>query len=245
MAFHRDLYWALFYLIYIYINDLHKCTNKFDIINYADDTTLISTINQFDNHGTGMNDNINNELRNVHNWLLAQRLSLNVSKTRLMNFLHATKNVPSLKLSICNLNIEEVDHFNFLGLIIDKNMKWHTHVQKVANKIRNVNGILHKFKYVFPHRILILIYTSLIESHINYCILLWGINYDKIFKLQKQAIRTISLNNFKAHTSPLFKSMNLLDITDTYQLQLLKLYYKVKNSLVPSYFTNFYKFHYI
>ena len=121
-------------------------------------------------------------------------------------------------------------------------MKWHTHVQKVANKIRNVNGILHKFKYVFPHIILILIYTSLIESHINYCLLLWGTNYDKIFKLQKQAIRTISLNHFKAHTSPLSKSMNLLDIRDTYQLQLLKLYYKVKNSLVPSYI---YKFHYI
>ena len=97
-------------------------------------------------------------------------------------------------------------------------MKWHTHVQKVAKKIRNVNGILHKFKYVFPHRILILIYTSLIESHINYCILLWGTNYGKIFKLQKQAIRTISLNHFKTHTSPLFKSMNLLDIRDTYQL---------------------------
>ena len=105
-------------LFNIYINDLHKCTNKFD------------------NHGTGMNDNINNELRNVHNWLLAQRLSLNVSKTRLMMFYMPQKNVPSLKLSICNLNIEEVDHFNYLGLIIDKNMKWHTHVQKVANKIR-------------------------------------------------------------------------------------------------------------
>ena len=50
----------LLYNIYIYINDLHKCTNNFDIINYADDTTLISTINQFDNYSTGMNDNINN-----------------------------------------------------------------------------------------------------------------------------------------------------------------------------------------
>ena len=140
---------------------------------------------------------------------------------------------------MCNLKIEEVDHFNFLGLIIDKNMKWHTHEQKVENKIQDVNGILHKFKYIFLYIILFLIYTSLIESHINYCLLLWGTNYDKIFKLQKQAIRTISLNHFKAHTSPLFKSMNLLDIRDIYQLQILKLYYKVKNSLVPSYFTNF------
>ena len=82
-------------------------------------------------------------------------------------------------------------------------------------------------------------YTSLIESHTNYCILLWGTNYDKIFKLQKQAIRTISLNHFKVHTSPLFKSMNLLDIGDIYQLQLIKCYYKVKTFLLPSYFTNF------
>ena len=63
--------------------------------------------------------------------------------------------------------------------------------------------------------------------------------YDNIFKLQKQAIRTISLNHFKAHTSPLFKSINLLDIKDMYQLQLLNLYYKVNNSLVSSYFTYF------
>ena len=33
------------------------------IINYADDTTLISTINKFDNHSTGMNENINKELK--------------------------------------------------------------------------------------------------------------------------------------------------------------------------------------
>ena len=77
-----------------------------------------------------MNNNINKELTNINNWLLAQRPSLNV-----------------------------------LRLIIDRNMKWHTHphVQKVATKIRNTNGLLHKFKYVFPHRIVIafMIYASL------------------------------------------------------------------------------------
>ena len=113
----------------------------------------------------------------------------------------------------------------------------------LSDKIRNVYGIVYTIQVCsVPHILLFWYTTSLIESHINYCLLLWGTNYDKIFKLQKQAIRTISLNHFKAHTSPLFKSMNLLDIRDTYQLQLLKLYYKVKNSLVPSYFTNFTNF---
>ena len=83
-----------------------------------------------------------------------------------------------------------------------------------------------------------MIYTCLIESYINYCILLWDTHYDNIFKLQKQAIRTTSQRHFKAHTSSLFKSMNLLDIRDVAQLQLLKVYYKLKNSLVPSYLVN-------
>ena len=41
-------------------------------------------------------------------------------------------------------------------------------MQKVANTIRNVNGFLHKFKYVFPHIILFYIYTVLIEFIVAY-----------------------------------------------------------------------------
>ena len=67
------------------------------------------------------------------------------------------QNVPSLKLSICNLQLEEVDHFNFLGLIIDEIMKWHTHGQKVANKIRKVKySFAIKVNIVFVNEFLIL-----------------------------------------------------------------------------------------
>ena len=46
-------------------------------MDYTDDTILISTINTFDNYSTGVN---NQELTNIHNLLLVQRLNLNVSK---------------------------------------------------------------------------------------------------------------------------------------------------------------------
>ena len=49
----------------------------------------------------------------------------------------------------------------------------------------------------------------------------------------------ISLNHFKGHTSSLLKSINLLDIQDIYQLQLLKWYCIVKNSLVIQHFSTF------
>ena len=72
-----------------------------------------STINKFDKHITGMNDNINKELRNIHNWVLVQMTKLKYFQNYIYDVTHATKNVPSLKLLICNLKIEEVDHFKF------------------------------------------------------------------------------------------------------------------------------------
>ena len=62
----------------ICINDIKNCTDKFDIVSYADDTTLISTIGSFTSPNTNISDNINSELENVNKWLAAQKLCLNV-----------------------------------------------------------------------------------------------------------------------------------------------------------------------
>ena len=41
-------------------------------------------------------------------------------------------------------------------------------------------------RHVDPFVRMLHIYSSLIESHINYCLVLWGTNYDRIFKLKKK-----------------------------------------------------------
>jgi len=156
-----------------------------------------------------------------------------------MMFHTPQKRVPPLELKINGMIIEKVQNFNFLGLVLDTHLKWNPHVQKVASKISQINGILSKLKYIFPQRILRMIYNSLIESHINYCLIVWGTNYDRVFKLQKKAIRTISLQHAKSHTSPLFKSLELLDVRDMHTVHLLKLYYKIKIKIIPPYFANF------
>ena len=73
----------------------------------------------------------------------------------------------------------------------------------------------------------------LIESHINYCLVLWGAYYDRILKLKKKAARIISLAHYKSHTSPLFKSLGILNIKGMYNIGLLKLYFKIKNGTIP------------
>ena len=41
--------------------------------------------------------------------------------------------------------------------------------------------------------------------HLNYGLLLWGVNLKDIFLLQKKAIRLVTHNTYNSHTEPIFK----------------------------------------
>ena len=70
-------------LFNIVINDLNAATKKFDLIMYADDTTLISTLETFDNTNrpTEIENNISNEISKITTWLHSNKLKLNASKS--------------------------------------------------------------------------------------------------------------------------------------------------------------------
>ena len=63
----------------------------------------------------------------------------------------------------------------------------------------------------FYHNILsrpfIVNYTSLILCQLNYGILVWGHNNNRVYKLQKRAVRIISCSKFNAHSEPLLKKL--------------------------------------
>ena len=53
------------------------------------------------------------------------------------------------KLEIDGTPIELVNNFNYLGMTIDKLLKWQDHINSIANKISKYIGILNKLeKYV-------------------------------------------------------------------------------------------------
>ncbi len=74
----------------------------------------------------------------------------------------------------------------------------------------------------------VLIYNSLIVSHINYGLLIWGFACEQIAKLQKKAIRIMSVSKYNDHTEPIFKQLHLLKITYTLIVR-AKFYYKLRN----------------
>ena len=212
----------------------------FQCVTYADDTTITSTLNTFkDQGGRIQNNKINNELNKINNCLKANKLSLNVKKTKFMIFRKPQKKVEIHVLHIGGENIDCVNNFNCLGIVLNHHLNWHSHTTKIANKICKIIGILNKLKHILPQQILSTIYTSLITPHLNYGILLWGHEATRIYKLQKKAIRTISKSKYNAHTEPIFKKLQFLKLNDIFKLQQLKFYYKLIKGDLPKYCQHF------
>ena len=106
-------------------------------------------------------------------------------------------------------------------------------------------GILNKLKHFLPPPVKLMIYNSLISSHLNFGILAWGLAKiplgspcDRIVKLQKKAVRIVTNSSYNAHTEPILKDLKLLKVSDIFRLQQLKFYYKHKKQTLPQYLNN-------
>jgi hypothetical protein len=210
------------------MNDIIFASDIFKFIIYADDTTLFSTLKDFGSPNS-LNENINNEVTKITDWLKAKKLSLNIKKTKFMLFYMPPKKVEIPVLKIGGLTIDCVDSFNFLGITINKHLNWEPHINIIANKISRPIGILNKLKHFLPQNILCTVYNSLILCHLNYGKLVWGHTGIRLFKLQKKAMRIISLSKYNSYTETIFKKLKMLKLEDIYKLQQLKFYHKLIN----------------
>ena len=175
-------------LFNIVIKDLKSENSKFDLVMYAEDTTLVSKLEYFGdrNNAKEIEQNINKEIYKITTWPHSNKLRLNVSKSKFMIFFKHPKVRPKLNISINNNQINQVDEFNFLGITINQSVTWVSHIRKTSLKISRAFGILRKLRRTFPQYILRTIYNSLIHPHLIYGLNLWGFKQKRITVPQKK-----------------------------------------------------------
>ncbi len=177
------------YIFFIYINDIAHARNLFNIIIYADDTTLSTTLDIVLKNKPNLNidTTLNNELETISDWLKVNKLSLNIAKCKYMLFHMPQKKVKPLQLLIENTTIEKAQELNFLVITLNEHMNWKIHINNLSNKISRNIGVLNKLKHFLPLNTKLLIYNSLILSHLNFGILAWSYQCERITKLQKKS----------------------------------------------------------
>ena len=106
---------------------------------YADDTHI--TYAGSDLHWIQFS--LSHDLEKLSKWLVSNRITLNATKTEVMLIgsrqrLSALSD--TLELSIDNIPIEQVSSVKSLGIYIDENLTWHSHIDKLCKKIASAIG---------------------------------------------------------------------------------------------------------
>ena len=123
--------------------------------------------------------------------------SLNTNKSNAL-FISPKQNIPPPEINVnCPLGIiKSVNKAKYLGINLDNKLNFRNHIKLIEMKIARSVGILNKLKHYLNKPSLKKLYHSLISSHINYGLLVWGTTYPsyltKLIKLQNKAIRIVN-----------------------------------------------------
>ena len=228
-------------LFLIYINDLHIVSSKLKFYLFADDGNIYFE----DKNLLNLVKIVNKELKFVMKWLSANKLSLNVGKTNFIIFHSTSIKIPSdITIKIGKKPINRVKFIKFLGVLLDENISWKQHLNELSKKLARICGMFFKIRNFVPLNTLLCLYNALFLSFMQYGIIVWGstcITYvDPIFKLQKNIVRAISFEPFRSHSSPIFKDLTILKLSDVFHLKLLTFVYESIHKISPSCFHDFF-----
>ena len=206
-------------LFIIYNNDLPRISSRLTTTLFADDTNFSLTHKDYDS----MVGLMNTELSKIHDWTVANRLTINNTKTELLLFSNRNPIHNNEQIILNGQFVTYVDHAKFLGIIIDNKINFKNHINYITGKIAKHAGILYRIKHSLPLKSRLTYYNSFVLPYLNYNILHWGSTNDThlnpLIVIQKRIVRTIADADYLAHTPPLFKKLNLLQIVDLYKFQ--------------------------
>lgn len=222
-------------LMSVMVNDLFKALKLSSCILFADDTTIYL----FGKNLHFLTIKMQREIDLVSQWFVANKLQVNVAKTKLMVFSPGKKHGSAHpKLYYSGVRIEVVQTFKFLGVLIDNALSWESHVNHLCKKISKFKFVIRKLNCVLPIHCLRNLYYSYIHSILNYGLIVWGPMLknsllDKVEKIQKMILRLINRQPFHVNSSPLFLRNKILKVKDMIKVELLKFIYFYRNNKLP------------
>ena len=175
-----------------------------------------------------------------------------------------------LQLKIEDFPIKKVDSTKFLGVVLDEKMSWDPHVTALRRKLSYASATLYRIRDSVPGDLHKDLYHTLFESHLTYCISVWGgANKSvmaKAWTAQKHCVRTLFgnkeayLDKFRTcvkarpylnqslhnglfqleHTKPLFMKQKILALENLYTYHTFMETFKILKLRTPISLYNLY-----
>ena len=216
-----------------YTQELNQVT-KCEAIMFADDTKYILS----DKDPNTLIKRMNTELTKTHQYMTENTLIVNKLKSNYLIFKPPKKKAVNIseKMYINNTEITRLKNARFLGVWFDGKLKFDKQFEMVTKKLENTIKALICTRNTFNYKTKLLIYNSLFKSHIDYCTITYmdklnKTQMEKLFKLQKKAVRLIFSARGNVHTDKLFALSKIIPINKLYETEAIKFIFKYKNEL--------------
>jgi hypothetical protein len=233
-------------LFLLYINDIHYSTVVGEMRLFADDA------NHFirDTNYLNLQRSAEIELAHITNWMNANLLTVNISKT---NYTVFSPTVKPLDFNVLNCitfgneQIQRARNIKYLGVVIDEGLLWIDHIKYICDKIRRFCGIFFKIRCFVPPHCLRMLYFSLVYSHVQYASEIFAnTSQSNLYDLKvliNRILRTLQHGNCRTKISQLFRTYNTLPVHLLHEFRLSLFVYKFlfhRDSLPPS-FQNYFR----
>ena len=151
-------------LFLLYINDMPTVSNILFPILFADDTNVFMSEKNVDD----LISSVHKEMVNVTEWLNANKLSLNVSKTYYIIFRSQGMRNPvvTTPLIIKDETIKRDHKTKFLGVILDEKLTWADHILYIKGKLAKGLGIICKARKLLNAQTLRTLYHCFVYPYI-------------------------------------------------------------------------------
>ena len=232
-------------LFCIFINDLPLCLSDPNVSCdlFADDTSLHCSASTI----TDVQNSLQKSLNNVAEWCKDNFMLLHPGKTKCMIITSRQKhqsNKFTIHLSLNNTIIDQVKEHKVLGVIIDEELKWQSHINSITSKFSRSLFLLNKLTpYIDTDARKMFFYAHCL-CHINYASVVWdsaaSTHFKRLYSLFKRAMKIIlpdpSLSTFEKQSQ-----LDILPLQKMLHYNKCLLVYKVQNELAPEYLSQFLK----
>ena len=211
----------------IYANEISSLNLGLDVIQYADDTVLVCSGKVL----AELSNKSNNALQIFRDWCCFNKLALNINKTKYMLFSPVTCHVQPV-LSIGGTDLERVNEYKYLGILIDDKLKFNNHINVIKTKISRLGGITFKIGKFLSVEAARNFYYAMVQSIISYNIVFWGASsktlLNELQRKQNVVVRNLFQHHFSRNlsTSQLYNNMKLLKIGDFHKYSVALTFFK-------------------
>ena len=155
-------------LFLVYINDLHLSIRHSTVRHFADDTNLLYATDKSKPRNRNIVRNLNKDLKSLNHWLLANKISLNSTKTELIFFRDKKTKIPKLDIRLSGTKLESTNDVKYVGIIFDEHLTFSNHIKLMNAKLKSANNLITISRHYLPKELSIQIYYGQFYSHLTY-----------------------------------------------------------------------------